>query len=214
MTADAQEPSMEDILASIRRILSEDEEGEAAPEAPAAAPAAEEPVPEVAAAPPAPAAPVEEEDPMAAAMAAEAMEEPAPDLAAIAAQEMEAPELAAAAAPAPDLAAPAAADSPVDLTGSMMVGGAAIPEPQMPAGDHLIDGAVAHASACSMAELVRIVSQDRNMGIGTGGLTLEELVRQLVRPFLKEWLDANLPYIVERIVKKEIAHVVDRADKL
>ena len=35
---------------------------------------------------------------------------------------------------------------------------------------------------------------------------------ELLRPLLKEWLDQNLPDIVERVVRKEIARVTDRLD--
>ena len=42
-------------------------------------------------------------------------------------------------------------------------------------------------------------------GYQGSGHTLEDLVRELLRPVLKEWLDANLPEIAERMVAKEIA---------
>jgi hypothetical protein len=37
--------------------------------------------------------------------------------------------------------------------------------------------------------------------------TLEDLVREMLRPMLKGWLDDNLPGMVERIVKAEIERV-------
>lgn len=37
--------------------------------------------------------------------------------------------------------------------------------------------------------------------------TLEDLVREMLRPMLKSWLDDNLPSMVERIVKLEIERV-------
>jgi hypothetical protein len=37
--------------------------------------------------------------------------------------------------------------------------------------------------------------------------TLEDLVREMLRPMLKSWLDDNLPNMVERIVKAEIERV-------
>ena len=39
------------------------------------------------------------------------------------------------------------------------------------------------------------------------GMTIEALVRDMLRPMLKEWLDENLPSVVERMVEKEIARV-------
>ncbi len=40
--------------------------------------------------------------------------------------------------------------------------------------------------------------------------TLEGLVREMLRPMLKEWLDANLPVIVEAMVKREIDRITGR----
>lgn len=43
-----------------------------------------------------------------------------------------------------------------------------------------------------------------------GDNTLEGLVREMLRPMLKEWLDANLPVLVERIVAKEVARITEQ----
>lgn len=45
---------------------------------------------------------------------------------------------------------------------------------------------------------------------GPGEHTLEGLVREMLRPMLKEWLDANLPTLVEGMVAKEIARITGR----
>ena len=37
--------------------------------------------------------------------------------------------------------------------------------------------------------------------------TLEDLVREMLRPMLKSWLDENLPGMVERLVRAEIERV-------
>ena len=37
--------------------------------------------------------------------------------------------------------------------------------------------------------------------------TLEDLVREMLRPMLKSWLDDNLPNMVERLVRAEIERV-------
>jgi uncharacterized protein len=39
------------------------------------------------------------------------------------------------------------------------------------------------------------------------GRTLEDLVREMLRPLLKSWLDDNLPILVERLVRAEIERV-------
>lgn len=43
-----------------------------------------------------------------------------------------------------------------------------------------------------------------------GSDTLEGLVREMLRPMLREWLDTNLPSIVETMVAKEIARISGR----
>lgn len=45
------------------------------------------------------------------------------------------------------------------------------------------------------------------LGIGNPGVTIESMMRDMLRPMLKEWLDENLPSVVERMVEKEIARV-------
>lgn len=40
--------------------------------------------------------------------------------------------------------------------------------------------------------------------------TLEGLVREMLRPVLKEWLDAHLPELVETMVKREIDRITGR----
>lgn len=44
-----------------------------------------------------------------------------------------------------------------------------------------------------------------------GDNTLEGLVREMLRPMLKQWLDANLPTLVEGMVAKEIARITGRS---
>lgn len=46
--------------------------------------------------------------------------------------------------------------------------------------------------------------------VRSGETSLEGLTRELLRPMLSEWLDANLPDIVERMVKAEIARIAGK----
>ena len=39
------------------------------------------------------------------------------------------------------------------------------------------------------------------------GRTLEDVVRELLRPLLKQWLDENLPGIVQQTVDKEVERI-------
>jgi cell pole-organizing protein PopZ len=47
--------------------------------------------------------------------------------------------------------------------------------------------------------------------VGNGRRTLEDMVIELMRPLLKDWLEKNLPTVVERLVQKEIDHIVKRS---
>jgi cell pole-organizing protein PopZ len=46
-----------------------------------------------------------------------------------------------------------------------------------------------------------------NTVLGQNARTLEDLVKEMLRPMLKSWLDDNLPGLVERIVRAEIERV-------
>lgn len=43
-----------------------------------------------------------------------------------------------------------------------------------------------------------------------GSDTLEGMVREMLKPMLRDWLDANLPQLVESMVAKEIARITGR----
>jgi cell pole-organizing protein PopZ len=194
---------MEDILASIRRILSEDEQPAAAATAPAAATedtapadddvlrldesmlvAAPEPEPE----------PREPEDERAALL--ESISAPGEPLEVAPAMPEPEPEPAPAPPPPPiPLATPVAA-------------------PVAPlATDRLIAPEAEASAASSMSSLMRTLDSNRQAGtqLYRGGPTLEDMVREEMRPMLKDWLDTNLPPLVERLVRAEIERMVGRA---
>ena len=180
--AGGQDQSMDDILASIRRILNEDEAAaEAADVAPPAQPEAE---------------PEPEPDP-------EAFAVPSPPI-----------------APAPVIAPPPMARSgpePVELTSDMLVTPPNLPPaapPRMGLGmddaSDLIAPAAAAAAAASVGSLLRAVSSERGSQVYRGGPSIEDVVREEIRPILKDWLDHHLPPLVERLVRAEIERVVNR----
>jgi cell pole-organizing protein PopZ len=56
------------------------------------------------------------------------------------------------------------------------------------------------------------VGQERATPVArTPGITLEEMVREELRPMLKQWLDENLAPMVERLVRAEIERVMAQA---
>lgn len=44
------------------------------------------------------------------------------------------------------------------------------------------------------------------------GVTLEDIVRQMLQPMLREWLDENLPEIIEKTVQKELQKISSRVE--
>lgn len=51
------------------------------------------------------------------------------------------------------------------------------------------------------------ITKLNGLGLGNAGATIESLMRDMLRPMLKEWLDENLPSVVERMVEREITRV-------
>lgn len=64
--------------------------------------------------------------------------------------------------------------------------------------------------ARTIGSLINSISHDRNVAVSRGGTTIEDIVREEIRPVLKAWFDTHLPSLVERIVRSEIARVVER----
>jgi uncharacterized protein len=78
--------------------------------------------------------------------------------------------------------------------------------------DQLMSQDRAKASSALLRELVRAVTKANELSLG-GDPTLEALVREALTPLLRNWLDANLPAMVERLVRAEIDRVVARAEE-
>jgi cell pole-organizing protein PopZ len=156
------EPSMEEILASIRRIISEDGE-------PAGAGAGE---------------------PAAAPRAAGAMSGDVFDLV--------------------DEAPPSARGGGLDDLMNMLDD----PEPARPAArggfdDGLMSPGAADQTAARFAQLAAMAGQPQQdtyqpSRLASANPTLDELVREALKPVLREWLDYNLPPMVENMVRVEI----------
>ncbi len=60
-------------------------------------------------------------------------------------------------------------------------------------------------AASALAGLGRITS-----GARFEGNTVEGLIRELLRPMLRQWMDQNLPTLVERLVEAEIERLARR----
>ena len=190
--AKAQEPTMEEILASIRRIIADDDTAKPAPPAVKAAPPPAAPAP-------APAAKNSQDD-------IDAM------LAGFDIVEAEAP-----------AEAPPAAPDVLELTESMLAKPSfntiegppdvvfSEPEPERrpppreeppePFPDRpLLSPRTTAAVDMAFNSLAHTVLVQNSR-------TLEDLVREMLKPMLKAWLDDNLPNMVERLVRAEIERV-------
>ncbi len=166
------EPSMEEILASIRRIISEDEE-EAAPaqSAPRAAPSKPALVETAAQTPEQPLSPVQTSP----------------------------------AAPQPreeDDAHTRLETEDAEMIKKNMA--AAIGDD---AADAILDTSSADAASSAFEALSQTVRVTETEGPGR---TLEDIVIAMLRPMVKDWLDANLPAIVEEKVEEEVQRVARR----
>lgn len=81
--------------------------------------------------------------------------------------------------------------------------------------DYALEPLISEDSAKAMAEplseLNSVLSKDKAPK-QTSGVLLEDFVRSIMAPYLKEWLDANLPDLVERVVQREVRRVVDKSN--
>jgi cell pole-organizing protein PopZ len=166
---------MEEILASIRRIISEDDT-----ESPAAAAPPPVPSPEPAPAP-----------------AASAAAEPLP----VAEDDEE--EFAASDLDDEELELTEKVESHGDLDVYPPSAGIEAPtrEPEPAELGALVSAPAAAAAAAAFGRL------SGSMAMPAPGRTLEDVVRELLRPLLQQWLDENLPGIVQRAVDAEVSRI-------
>ena len=95
-----------------------------------------------------------------------------------------------------DAAAPSADadDTVLELTDAVVV-------------EQIVSADAAAASRQALSSLSRLIVKPDIAGADT----LEGLVREMLKPMLKDWLDANLPEIVERVVAQEVARITGQA---
>lgn len=85
-----------------------------------------------------------------------------------------------------------------------------VPEPEVADFDEsiLTDNA-AHAALQGFARLASKTPVERQSHLA--GITLEDIVRDLMRPMLRDWLDQNLPPLIEKLVAKELQRLARQA---
>jgi len=187
--AHTQEPSMEEILASIRRIITEDEVGGERPTLERAA----QPKPSRRA----------EADPKPALRPAE-QARLEPDAESGDAESADVLELSEAQVTAvyerQEDETPRDREHPGPARGTNASAAREIVAREESAGPGLL-------SASADAMVTSAFSTLANTILASEARTLEDLVREMLRPMLKAWLDDNLPPLVERLVRDEIERV-------
>lgn len=107
-------------------------------------------------------------------------------------------------------------DPEVDLADEqeepVMADAAKRPDKNEDLGQRLVSDTTFTSSAAALSQLSRTVRRDKDFPLG-GGRMVEDLVREALEPMLREWLDANLAGIVERLVRQEIERMVRRAEE-
>jgi len=65
------------------------------------------------------------------------------------------------------------------------------------------DGILSSNASSAITNAFGALARDRDVSVG-GGTTLEDIVAQMMKPMLAAWLDEHLPEIVERVVQQEV----------
>lgn len=184
----AGEPSVEDILESIKKVIARDARGDA----------------------PATAAP---RAPMSAAAAAAAI---APALQAQAGREG-APASRAASNPAISMTRAASPADVLDLTdvAAQIMGEYGKPSAEASDEDDEDEALVPQEAAASMRDSLAALAMLAQPGaqpqiVRSGETSLEGMVRDMLRPMLAQWLERNLPVMVEKMVAAEIARIAGK----
>lgn len=198
------EPSMEEILASIRRIIAEDEEdGDAVVGASVEEAEVSEPV---------------EPTPISSVRAVEPEPEPTSSLTpptpptqqtTPASRFQPAPQTAPASGP---VSSPAPAANPVTARPAAVAPSpqkeAPMPEPARSYDQDDDENYMTETSAAAAASAFEQLSA--NVRTSEAGPTLEDIVAKMLRPMLQQWIDENLPVIVEEKVEMEIKRIARR----
>jgi uncharacterized protein len=206
--AKAQEPTMEEILASIRRIIADDDAAKPQSKPPSPKP----PEPVAKAAPPAPAAPNESmgQDDIDAMLSAvdDDLDDVAPTQSEAPVEVLELTEaMAAPSEPKPPAFRKIDAEQDVVFDEPPPPPPPQQPPPPRPDPVQTDGSEPALLSPAATAVVNSAFGTLAHSMLVQNAKTLEDLVKEMLRPLLKAWLDDNLPTLVERLVRAEIERV-------
>jgi len=196
-----EDPSIEEILDSIRQIISEDEDEQVSPAAEESPVGDSEDVPEEPAVEAEP-EPIKEEEAV-----PEPEEEPEEEVI------LELTDKIIEVNEGPEEAVPEPGEEPEEEV-EIQVDLRDIEEQDADADADVVSGAVGDDSllteAAESAALTAMTRLARGAAVDRTGVTIEDIVREEIRPMLKDWLDRNLPNLIERLVQDELQRVSSR----
>jgi hypothetical protein len=65
------------------------------------------------------------------------------------------------------------------------------------------DGILSSQASSAITNAFGMLARERDVSVGSGA-SLEDIVTQIMKPLLAQWLDEHLPEIVERVVQQEV----------
>lgn len=78
--------------------------------------------------------------------------------------------------------------------------------------DPLMSDMTAEKAVSAMARIMaQNIAVERELPGRPGNVTLEDMAREIMHPLIKVWLDKNLPIIIEKLVAREIEKLARRA---
>ncbi len=80
--------------------------------------------------------------------------------------------------------------------------------------EHLVSAATEAATLATLSAIAQPPALESAQPIVGGERTLEQVVRDAIAEHLKVWLDANLPELVERVVRDEVRRLARRAEDI
>lgn len=193
-TKDDNEPSMEEILASIRKIIADDSLGTKKDEPQAKKPVRKEPEPELVSEPAAVDVMMEQEE----------EDEDVLDLASVAKVTGKPEEVSVPVVPVEE-ELPEMMFEPVEVMVNPPAPAPVVPPAPINHVAALEDRILSDNTGNLVSQAFQSLS--RHTPMPAVGRSLEDVVVELVRPMLRGWLDDHLPGIVEKLVKAEIERV-------
>lgn len=76
--------------------------------------------------------------------------------------------------------------------------------------DTLLGERAGRSAGSSLASLRQAVRERATVATHRSGPTIEDIIREELRPLLRDWLDQHLPATVEKLVRHEIERIVSR----